>query len=754
MIIGVSFIGISFESADALPKNYATVFDDVRNDHVFGSKVQITVPDMFIRDRECNLNQVSVATQWLKITSINWIETGVTAGKVTSSISCYNDPIIYYGQSFPLAGASTGRVYEDYKVRDAVIGDLVNFKILNADRNHTWSISVDETFSKTLLVPNSVKAQSVDYGIESEIVPSEKYSSIPNTHFNNFQKYDNNVWVNSDVLYNVYPSSEYLKQKCPDSQHFVVGNVLSIDCNRSTVVNTAPSLATPVVRDSGTFKKTVTLVATDPDKDYVQFYLDRIPDTAQIYVNGIQITNISDPIPSNGKSTTFVYDSFSGAADTLIVTATDERVGHSVRKIINFFQGQVNQPPTLANIPNYRGNTGDAISFTVSATDDAPSNTLRYSMSNFPPGASINSNTGLFTWTPSNTQTGNFYITFKVTDNGSPVKYDYKRVILSIANAPVIIPPTTGSTIFSDDFEGNLSQWTLTGDDEDWELRSGSSTRTTGNVASSDDCDKNCYMVSDTINASKATTLTFDRYVSTSIDSNEGLRVEVSTNNGRTWSELVFYTTVPRNDDSTWHTETFDISSYQSSNFKIKFTGVSSSSSEKVQIDDVTVTGSSGGTVPPPTTISSSFEDNFDDLSNWTKSGDDRWNIVSTWREGMPSDGDSNNKIVAANNCDNSCMLTSNTIDLSSYSSATLELSRFVDRSLDGGEYLSIEVFNGRVWTEIAKWGQDNSQDTDDWEFESIDISRYLDDNSKIKITSLQSSSSEDTGLDYIRIIT
>ncbi len=336
-------------------------------------------------------------------------------------------------------------------------------------------------------------------------------------------------------------------------------------------------------------------------------------------------------------------------------------------------------------------------------------------------------------------------------DNGYPsLDSLFSLNNLSITN----VPPTTGSTIFSDDFEGTLSQWTLTGDDEIWELRSGIPTGTTGNVASSDDCDKNCYMVSDTINTSQATTLTFDRYISTSIDTNEGLKVEVSTNNGRTWSELVFYSTTPRTDDSTWHTETFDVTSYQSSIFKIKFTGVSSSSSELVQIDDVTVTGSSGGTVPPPTTTSSLFEDNFNDLSNWSKSGDDRWHIVSTWREGMPPDGDSNNKIVVASNCDNPCILTSKTIDLSSHSSATLELLRFVDRSLDGGEYLSIEVFNGRVWTEIAKWGQDNSQDTDDWEFESFNISRYLDDNFKIKITSLQSSSSEDTGLDYIRIIT
>ena len=304
----------------------------------------------------------------------------------------------------------------------------------------------------------------------------------------------------------------------------------------------------------------------------------------------------------------------------------------------------------------------------------------------------------------------------------------------------------TGSTIFSDDFEGTLSNWTLTGDDEDWELKRGSQTGTTGYVASSDDCDKKCYMESITIDASQAVTLGFDRYIDTGVDRNEGLKVSVSTDDGASYTQLAFYSQNNNKDDSIWHTETLDISSYQSSTFKLKFTGVSSYYDDIVKIDNVTITGSSESTT---TTSSSSFDENFDDLTNWSKSGDNRWNVVSSWYEDLPPNG---GNFISSKNCDNSCILTSDTIDLSSYSSATLEVSRFVDRSLDRGEYLSIEVYNGNTWTEIAKWGADNNEDTDEWEDESINITRYLDDNFKIKITSLQSSSSEDTGLDYIRI--
>ncbi len=165
--------------------------------------------------------------------------------------------------------------------------------------------------------------------------------------------------------------------------------------------------------------------------------------------------------------------------------------------------------------------------------------------------------------------------------------------VFSLNNLPITnVTPTTGSIIFSDDFEGNLSQWTNTGDEQIWEILTISGDK----VASSDDCSTYCYLESDTINASQSTTLTFDRYIDRGVDGNEGLKVSVSTNNGASYTELVFYSQNYGQDDSTWHTETLDISSYQSSTFKVKFTGVSSYSNDIVRIDDVTITGSSTDT--------------------------------------------------------------------------------------------------------------------------------------------------------------
>ena len=65
----------------------------------------------------------------------------------------------------------------------------------------------------------------------------------------------------------------------------------------------------------------------------------------------------------------------------------------------------INDPPVLAAITNYTINEGTTLSFTSVATDpDAPPQTLTYSLSNAPPGASIDPSSGLFTWTPSEAQ--------------------------------------------------------------------------------------------------------------------------------------------------------------------------------------------------------------------------------------------------------------------------------------------------------------------------------------------------------------
>src|SRR5882724_10261155 len=77
---------------------------------------------------------------------------------------------------------------------------------------------------------------------------------------------------------------------------------------------------------------------------------------------------------------------------------------------------------------------GGTLNFTASAhTTDGTSNTLTFSLdSDSPDGASINSGTGAFTWTPTVDQTGDSTIGVIVTENSNPPLSDEQFVTVSV----------------------------------------------------------------------------------------------------------------------------------------------------------------------------------------------------------------------------------------------------------------------------------------------------------------------------------
>ena len=92
---------------------------------------------------------------------------------------------------------------------------------------------------------------------------------------------------------------------------------------------------------------------------------------------------------------------------------------------------EVNVAPVLAAIGNKSVNEGSLLTFTATATDaDLPANGLTYSLdAGAPTGATINATTGVFTWTPTESQGGASYnVTVRVTDNGSPALNDFETI--------------------------------------------------------------------------------------------------------------------------------------------------------------------------------------------------------------------------------------------------------------------------------------------------------------------------------------
>jgi hypothetical protein len=79
---------------------------------------------------------------------------------------------------------------------------------------------------------------------------------------------------------------------------------------------------------------------------------------------------------------------------------------------------EVNLPPVLSPIGPKTVYTGNLLQFTVTASDsDMPTQTLTYSASNLPPGATFNPSTRIFSWTPTSGQAGVYSgVHFEVTD--------------------------------------------------------------------------------------------------------------------------------------------------------------------------------------------------------------------------------------------------------------------------------------------------------------------------------------------------
>jgi Putative Ig domain/Dockerin type I domain len=100
---------------------------------------------------------------------------------------------------------------------------------------------------------------------------------------------------------------------------------------------------------------------------------------------------------------------------------------------------EVNDPPVLDPIASKTVNSGSLLSFTVTANDpDLPANHLTYNLGpGAPDGASIDAATGVFSWVPNNNEgPGQYPITVRVTDDGSPPLSDAKTFQVTVTVPP------------------------------------------------------------------------------------------------------------------------------------------------------------------------------------------------------------------------------------------------------------------------------------------------------------------------------
>jgi hypothetical protein len=105
--------------------------------------------------------------------------------------------------------------------------------------------------------------------------------------------------------------------------------------------------------------------------------------------------------------------------------------GNSISVTVNDGTVSMNQPPVLYNIGNHTVNEGELLTFTVSA-NDPDGDTLMYSASGLPSGATFNPATKIFTWTPSYRQAGSYSsVHFTVYDNTTN---DTEDIVITVNN--------------------------------------------------------------------------------------------------------------------------------------------------------------------------------------------------------------------------------------------------------------------------------------------------------------------------------
>ena len=156
---------------------------------------------------------------------------------------------------------------------------------------------------------------------------------------------------------------------------------------------------------------------------------------------------------------------------------------------------------------------------------------------------------------------------------------------------------------------------------------------------------------------------------------------------------------------------------------------------------------------PPPPGPQTIFFDDFQQntpFTLWVESNEFDWTVKAPEEKQVPGSA-SGNTVGHADNCDSGCFLTlAQTIDLSFYESATLSFWRYVDASLDSGEYLRVEISDGSAWTMIFEWTH-GSGDDDQWHLETYDIpATHLVAGFSLRFFSRSTSSREDNEIDDV----
>ncbi|KAF0152412.1 MAG: Peptidase S8 and S53 subtilisin kexin sedolisin [Ignavibacteria bacterium] len=181
-----------------------------------------------------------------------------------------------------------------------------------------------------------------------------------------------------------------------------------------------------------------TVNAVDPEGDPITY-------SAQYNFNG----------PSfNPATKEFVWKPTFAQSGTYTVTFSANDGTSTATTTVGITVIDVNTAPVITPITDKTINEGSTLIIDVLATD-AEGDVLTYSAAGTPQGAQFDPATRKFTWTPSFLQSGNYTVTFSVSDGKLSASINVKITVIDVNAAPVITPiadktVNTGQTLTFD----------------------------------------------------------------------------------------------------------------------------------------------------------------------------------------------------------------------------------------------------------------------------------------------------------------
>jgi hypothetical protein len=143
------------------------------------------------------------------------------------------------------------------------------------------------------------------------------------------------------------------------------------------------------------------------------------PSTENILVDSsLTIVEIScNQISSHTKNCTYQATPTKVGTFKITVTGTDNSGDSDEAELtLTVTSSSSNNAPVLDSIGNKVINENELLEFTISAKDSDIGDTLSFSAPYLPTGATLNQNSGQFSWIPTFSQSGTYSITFSVSD--------------------------------------------------------------------------------------------------------------------------------------------------------------------------------------------------------------------------------------------------------------------------------------------------------------------------------------------------